>query len=135
MTATLAVYGRLGQEPRVIETRKGTPMAVASIAVDVEQEGAPLWLGVVAFGGKADDLLKHGKGECISAVGRLNRRTWTDRNGEDREQLQVVADAIVSARTVRPGGKKDTRRQEEQADDPQAPPDEGDDLPDDEIPF
>lgn len=137
MSATLALYGRLGQDPRPIETRKGTSMAVASLAVDVEQDGEPLWFGIVAFGSKADELLKHGKGECISAIGRLNRRTWTDRNGEDREQLQIVADAIVSARTVRPGGKK-KQRDDKPAEDPQAPADDetqGNDFIDDEIPF
>lgn len=40
----------------------------------------------------------------MSASGRVQVRRWTDTDGTGREQLQVVADALVPARTVRPGG-------------------------------
>lgn len=105
-----SAYGRLGGDPRRIETRTEKTMAVGSLAVDVhdgrgEADAAPLWLGIVAFGRVADDLLRHVKGDLLSVSGRLQRNVWTDRKtGEVREQLQVVADALVSARTVRPGG-------------------------------
>lgn len=107
-----AAYGRLGQDPRQLETRTGTLMVVGSLAVDVsdgrdaEEEAPPLWLGLVAFGRVAEDLLRHSKGELLSVSGRVQRRTWTDKTtGEEREQLQVVADSIVSARSVRPSGR------------------------------
>ena len=56
--ATLAVYGRLGTDPREHATRKGGAMATASLAADVPdrtqgaEEGATetLWLRVTAFG-------------------------------------------------------------------------------------
>ena len=62
--ATLAVYGRLGSDPREHETRKGGAMATASLAVDVPDrsqgadEGAEetLWLRVTAFGRVAESL-------------------------------------------------------------------------------
>lgn len=58
MTAIVAAYGRLGQDPKAIETRTGVAMTVASLAVDVADPrdrddaggGPPLWLKVVAFG-------------------------------------------------------------------------------------
>ncbi len=111
MTAQLAAYGRLGGDPRSIDTKSGKAMAVASLAVDVGDssdagDAAPEWLGVVAFGGQAEKLLQHGKGETLSVSGRLQRRTYTDRHGEQRTQLQVVADNLVSARTARPGKRK-----------------------------
>ncbi len=110
MTAQMATYGRLGNDPRSIDTKSGKPMAVASVAVDVgdssDEDAAPEWFGVVAFGGLAERLLQHGKGECISVSGRLQRRTYQDRSGEQRSQLQVVADNLVSARTARPSGGK-----------------------------
>ncbi|HEX2796054.1 MAG TPA: single-stranded DNA-binding protein [Immundisolibacter sp.] len=61
-------------------------------------------LGIVAFGKLADLLLRHAKGDLLSASGRMQVRRWTDTDGTGREQLQLVADALVSARTVRPGG-------------------------------
>ena len=52
--ATLAVYGRLGSDPREHETRKGGAMATASLAVNVPDrsrdadEGAEATLWLVA---------------------------------------------------------------------------------------
>ncbi len=46
----------------------------------------------------------YGRGDPLSVSGRLQVRRWTDSDGAGREQWQVIADAIVSARAVRPGG-------------------------------
>lgn len=103
----VAAYGRMGQEPRSIPTRSGKTMVTTSIAVNIEDADAPpLWLGVVAFGAVAELLLKHDKGDLISVSGRCQRNSWTTNTGEKREQLQIVADSIVSSRTVRPGGAR-----------------------------
>ena len=115
--ATLAVYGRLGSDPREHETRKGGAMATASLAVDVPdrsrdaEEGATetLWLRVTAFGRVAQDLAGHAKGDPVSVSGRLQFSRWTDRDGDEREQWAIVADALVSARTVRPGGRRQSK--------------------------
>ena len=109
--ATLAVYGRLGTDPREHATRKGGAMATASLAVDVPdrsreaEEGATetLWFSIVAFGRSAEDLARHAKGDPVSVSGRLQFSQYTTRDGETREQWQILADALVSARSVRPG--------------------------------
>lgn len=107
MSAALSAYGRLGADPRAVETRSGKAMTVATLAVDAgDADAPPLWLGVVAFGKLADELTRHHKGDLLSVSGRLQVRHWTDTAGTAREQWQVVADALVSARTVRPGGRK-----------------------------
>ncbi len=107
MTMQAAVYGRIGQDPRSISTKSGKAMAVTSIAVAIgDQDDPPLWVGIVAFGTVADDLLRQGKGDLISASGRVQRNSWTTSSGEKREQLQIVADSVVSSRTVRPNGGK-----------------------------
>ena len=137
MTAHLSVYGRLGRDPHAIETRSGKPMAAATIAVEIGQdgEGEPLWLGLLAFGRIADDLLRHQKGDLLSAFGRVQRHTWTARNGEEREQLQIIAEGIISARTVRPGSvhKRAPTGTGESADDPAR--EKGGELVDEAIPF
>lgn len=107
MSASMAAYGRLGADPRAVETRSGKPMTTARLAVDAgDADAPPLWLGVVAFGRLADELQRHHKGDLLSVSGRLQVRRWTGADGGEREQWEVVADAIVSARTVRPGGRK-----------------------------
>lgn len=106
----IAAYGRLGADPKSIQTKSGKAMAVGSLAVaitDRNEDSEPLWLGLVAFGRRADDLMRHKKGDLLSASGTIQRNSWTDRQtGEVCEQLQVIADSLVSARTVRPGGGK-----------------------------
>ncbi|QIT56902.1 single-stranded DNA-binding protein [Aquisalimonas sp. 2447] len=106
MTAQLAAWGRLGNEPRALETKTGKPMTVASLAVEVAEGGEAEWFGLVAFRKQAEQLASHSKGDRLSVAGRLQRQEWKGRDGEDRQQLQVIADSLVSARTVRPGGKK-----------------------------
>ena len=110
MSAMASVWGRLGQDPRRINTSSGTPMVVASVAVDLadqrEGDAPPEWFGLVAFGTLADVLAKHAKGETLAASGRLQRRSFTGSDGQQRTQLQLIADSIVSARATRPGATK-----------------------------
>ena len=79
----MSAYGRLAADPRQIATKTGKSMATASLAVDVDDANndAPVWLGLVAFGRAADELLRHGKGDLISASGRVQRNSWRDNDG------------------------------------------------------
>jgi len=102
-------YGRIGQDPRSIQTKSGKPMCVCSIAVELatrDGQAVTQWLGIVAFGGVADDLARHAKGDPIGVSGRVQHNSYTKNDGTKVEQLQIVADSIVSARTVRPGGRR-----------------------------
>jgi single-strand DNA-binding protein len=105
----IAAHGRLGQDPKEITTKTGTKMAVATIAVTLDTRGEDQeteWFGLVAFGKLAESLLRHKRGDMLSASGRVQINTWTTDGGEQRRQFQIVADSVVSARTVRPGGGK-----------------------------
>jgi single-stranded DNA-binding protein len=104
MTATLAVYGRLGRAPRQIDT-KGQPMVVTTLAAKLSKDSdTPTWFSVAAFGRQGEDLLRHEQGDLVAVSGRLQLREYETREGEQRSELSVTADSIVSARTVRPGG-------------------------------
>ena len=107
--AVMSVHGRLGGAPREISTTSGKPIAVASVALTLptrSDEESTFWLGVAAFGRQAEELLRAQKGETISAMGRCQLSSWTGRDGTEREQPQIVADAIVHARSARPSGRK-----------------------------
>ncbi|HBP8128766.1 TPA: single-stranded DNA-binding protein [Escherichia coli] len=111
MTAQIADYGRLVDDPQVKQTSKGTPMTLARMAVSLPcsqaQDGqATLWLSVMAFGKQADFLAKHQKGDVASVSGTMQVSQWTGQNGETRQGWQVIADSVISARTARLGGKK-----------------------------
>jgi len=62
--AQLAALGRPAEDRKAIATSSGEAMAVRSPAAAIEEEGA----------------------------GRLRRRRWTDRDGRERDRLEVVAD-------------------------------------------
>ncbi|MCL6954302.1 single-stranded DNA-binding protein, partial [Escherichia coli] len=76
MTAQIAAYGRLVDDPQVKQTSKGTAMTLARMAVSLPcsqaQDGqATLWLSVLAFGKQADALARHEKGDLISVAGNM----------------------------------------------------------------
>jgi single-strand DNA-binding protein len=70
----MAVHGRLGGDPKEITTRTGTTMAVDTIAVKLNtrsEEQETEWLGLVAFAKTAEALLRHKRGDMLSASGRV----------------------------------------------------------------
>ena len=109
----LACYGRLGRDPRTPKTRTGKPMTTASPSVHVkarerwaDDAEATSWLGVVAFGRVAEGLDCRRSGVQLSASGRLQLSRYKATDGTTRKGWQCVADAVVSARSARPGGGK-----------------------------
>lgn len=124
------IYSRLGGDPVERQTRTGTAMATASVAVNVARQDVDEeteWFSLAAFGRVADELVRHDKGDLLAALGALYRRRFTGRDGQEREQWALTADAIVSARTVRPSGERkaqrngDVNRQREAVQQAQAP--------------
>lgn len=108
MSGQIALYGRLGGDPVQRQSQAGNPWATTSIAVDLgkDEDAGPTWFGVVAFGRTAETLCKQSKGDLVSISGRLQLNRFQDRDGKDREQLQVVADVVISARSVRPASRR-----------------------------
>ncbi|EFJ8055995.1 single-stranded DNA-binding protein [Citrobacter braakii] len=111
MTAQLSAYGRLVADPQTRTTNSGTSMAMARLAVALPCHAAEggevtFWLGVVAFGKQADALAGHVKGDLVSVAGAMQVNQWTGKDGGTQQGYQVVADSVISARTVRPGGKR-----------------------------
>jgi len=111
MTAQIAAHGRLVADVQSKTTSNGGTMAFGRMAVSLPCHGAesgeaPFWLAVVAFGKQADALSRHSKGEMISVSGVMQVNQWTGQDGGTQQGYQVVADSVVSARTVRPTGRK-----------------------------
>jgi single-strand DNA-binding protein len=103
-----SIYGRLGRDPKVTTTKTGKPMCTASIAVDVGKEPGEetLWITVLAFGHLAEALQRHQQGDMLAATGRLTRSRYTGPDGQERESWSLIADALHSSRTVRPGPRR-----------------------------
>lgn len=60
----------------------------------------------------AETLVRHAKSDLVSISGRLQLNRWADREGNDREQLQVIADTVMPAKAVRPAGGRRRDREE-----------------------
>ncbi|QPR28567.1 single-stranded DNA-binding protein [Edwardsiella hoshinae] len=139
MTAQISAYGRLVADPQARTTSTGTPMTTARLAVSLPchaaQDGqATFWLGVVAFGRQAEALARHEKGDMVSVVGNMQVSQWTGQDGSTQSGYQVIADAVVSAKAVRPAGKRKSSKPAQGL--PPAPEDEDQRPPfDDDIPF
>ena len=111
MTMQASIHGRLGRDPKEIQTQSGTAMTTASIAVTIPASKADakpttLWFNIVTFGKLAELLLRHQSGEMLNVAGTVQVSRWADQSGETREQLQIIADSIISARSTRPSGGK-----------------------------
>ena len=118
MTMHASAYGRLGKDPKAITTQSGKPMTSASIAVDLGTQRDPdatHWLPLLAFGQQADTLQKHQQGDMVAVTGRLQRNTWTDKEGTQHADLQLIVDQITSSRTVRPGGRPKAKPRDDYA--------------------
>ena len=118
MSSQIAIHGRLGAEPVQRTSSKGTVWATASVAVTVDTsqkdgETVTEWFNLIAFGRVAESLCRHKQGDMLSAGGKLQLNAWKDKaTGADRRQWQVVADSVISARTVRGGGGSRPQQQQ-----------------------
>jgi len=111
MTAHIAAHGRLVADVQSKTISNGNQMAFTRMAVALpcqkaENGETTLWLAVTTFGRQAELLSKHSKGDIISVSGSLQVSLWVDGNGETQSGLQVIADSVISARTVRSGGNR-----------------------------
>lgn len=104
-----SIYGRLGADPIERQTRNGKAMATANLAVNAgrpDQDDITEWFNLISFGKVAETLMRHFKGDLISVMGELSKSRFTGQDGQERENWSLKVDSILSAQTVRPGGKK-----------------------------
>ncbi len=104
----VSIHARLALDPKEIKTKTGTPMTVCSAAVNLpianQDDTITIWYSVCAFNRQAEELAKLKKGALVSLAGRVQGNRYTNKDGEEVEQMQIVVDAIVSAYSARPGG-------------------------------
>jgi len=102
---TANISGKLAFDASEIKTKSGVPMTKARVACD-DGSGGTLWLDVIGFKGYAEWLATCIKGNRISAMGVLKVNKWETQDGEEREQLQLVADSLIC-----PGAKPKAEKQ------------------------
>ena len=93
------LIGRLGADPEIRYTNSGTAVANFSLATstnwvnkDGEREERTEWHRIVAFGRLGEICGEYlGKGKQVYIEGRLQSRSWEDKDGTRRKTTEVVA--------------------------------------------
>lgn len=97
----VCVMGRLTHDPELRNTQSGTAVVSFSLAVDRDfkdkqtGEKEADFLEVVAWRNTAEFVSKYfAKGRMAVVEGRLQTRTWTDKDGNKRKATEIMADNV-----------------------------------------
>lgn len=129
------LIGNLGADPEIRYTGSGTAVANFRVATTErwttpagEKEERTEWHRVVAFGKLGEICGEYlSKGKQVYIEGRLQTRTWEDREGAQRTTTEIVATAMQMLGQGKAGPSQSADRE--------APSPEGDPLKDEDIPF
>ena len=95
------IQGRLVADPEVRTVGEDVHVVTVRLAVDRDRvnketgEREADFLDVVAWRGQADFIAKFfSKGDQVIVDGRLQSRNWTDKDGNKRTSIEIVADNL-----------------------------------------
>lgn len=100
MLNRVVIMGRLGRDPELRRTQSGVSVTSFSIACDRDfksQSGEKEtdWIDIVAWRNTAEFVSKYlTKGRMAIVDGRLQTREWTDKEGNKRTAVEVVAESV-----------------------------------------
>lgn len=95
----IVIMGRLTRDPELRRTGSGVAVASFTVAVDRDFENNGQrdtdFIDCVAWRNTGEFVSKYfQKGSMIVVCGRLQIRSWTDKEGSKRRTAEVVADAV-----------------------------------------
>ena len=97
----IVIMGRLTRDPELRRTGSGVAVASFSVAVDRDfgrnenGEKETDFIDCVAWRNTAEFVSKYAtKGRMVVVSGRLQIRSWTDKDGNKRRTAEVVADNV-----------------------------------------
>ena len=93
-TNTVVLVGRSTKDVELRTTPSGTNLATISLAVNHGKEEASFF-DVVCFGKTAENVAKYvQKGRQVIVSGRLQRRKWQTKEGENRYSVEIIANQV-----------------------------------------
>lgn len=110
MLNKVILMGRLTADPELRHTQNNIPVASFSLAVNrtFGQDQQADFLDIVAWRKTAEIVSQwFSKGMLVAVSGRLQTRTWEDKQGNKRKAVEVVADEVFFAES-----KKSDRQQD-----------------------
>ena len=107
----ITIMGRLTRDPELRRTGSGVAVASFSVAVDRDFSGRDGgeketdFIDCVAWRNTGEFVSKYfTKGSMIVVSGRLQIRSWTDKDGNKRRTAEVVADNVYFGESKRNDG-------------------------------
>ena len=100
MLNKIVIMGRMTKDPELRRTQTGTPVTSFTLAVDRDHKAADGsretdFIECVAWRGTAEFVAKYfGKGRMAVVEGKLQLRSWTDKDGNKRRTAEVQADNV-----------------------------------------
>lgn len=98
----VVLLGNLGQNPEVRFTSTGKPVCNFNLAThqtwteNGERQERTEWHRIVVWGKTAENCGKYlSKGRQVYLEGRLQTRSWQDREGQTRYTTEIVATQVV----------------------------------------
>jgi len=98
----VTLVGRLGSDPEVKYTQSGTPVATFSLATsetwkkDGEKQEKTEWHKIVTWERLAEVCGEYlTKGKLVLIEGKLQTRSWDDKEGNRRQVTEIVAKTMV----------------------------------------
>lgn len=114
------VMGNLGQDPELRHTQGGTAVCNLSIATTERrgEEQITEWHSIVVWGKTAEACAKYlSKGRGALVEGRLQTRSWEDRDGQKRYKTEIVAESVQFVGGVKGDGSPSPSRGKAKQDD------------------
>ena len=95
----ITIMGRLTRDPELRRTGSGKPVASFTVAVDRDfsqgDQKETDFIDCVAWNKTGEFVDKYfSKGSMIVVAGRLQIRSWNDKDGNKRRSAEVVADNV-----------------------------------------
>ena len=107
----ITLMGRLTRDPELRRTGSGLAVASFALAVDRDHKNAETgeretdFIDIVAWRNTAEFVSKYfTKGRMAVVSGRLQIRSWTDKEGNKRRSAEVVAESVYFGDS-RPNGE------------------------------
>ena len=90
------VSGRIYGQPTQRTSKTGKPFAVAKVRV-AAGDGESTFVSVIAFDtAPCTALLALGDGDSVALSGSLSQKVWTDKEGNTRPSLDLVAHRVLT---------------------------------------
>ena len=110
MLNRVVIQGRIGKDIELRHTQSG--VSVVSFSIAATGEKTTDWVNVTAWRSTAEFVSKYfSKGRMAVVDGKLQTNTWTDKDGNKRSSLEVVADSVYFG---------DSRKKESEGDTPES---------------